>query len=91
MSRHSPGTRRPARRERGLDRKPTRTITWRTASFHRARELLLEASDAQANHDPIRLQTAMDQLRALPGFPRSMAPTDRLLIEEIPPIISLGG
>jgi hypothetical protein len=68
---------------------PGRRLTWRTPSADRVRELLTEAEDAEANHDAIRLAAAIERLRAMPGFPREMTPADTLLIEKIPPIISL--
>jgi hypothetical protein len=76
----------PRHRQPGA--KPTRELVWRTVSFSRARQLLVEAEDAQAQHDQMRLNAIMDRLRSLPGFPRDMQPTDRLIIEQIPPIIS---
>lgn len=85
MSRRSRAT-----KQRGLDNKPPgRTLIWRTASFRKAHELLVEAADAEANQDPIRRQAAIERMRSLPGFPRDMKPNDRLLIEEIPPIIAM--
>jgi hypothetical protein len=68
---------------------PGKQLTWRTPSADRVRELLIEAEDAEANHDPVRLTAAIEALRAMPGFPREMTPADTLLIEKIPPIISL--
>lgn len=68
---------------------PGRRLTWRTPSYDRVRELLTECEEAQANHDPIRLQAAIERLRAMPGFPREMTPSDTLLVEKIPPIISM--
>ena len=69
---------------------PGRRLVWRTASYDRARELLTVAEDAQANGDRVALIAAIERLRALPGFPRDMAPTDTLHVEKIPPIISVG-